>query len=181
MNLKRFGMECSQHNWSIISAFCGRDWRKSRKPSVRITGVPNEIRTGHLPNTIGRVDMELWDGMSLGTRNCVRELRNLGYHPASNFTGKARMLTSRKLRRDYEGRTSALKPLLKQSLEDQEWAGSISLRWSHGTNLWMRKLDEAGSGSCPVAGFGISGAEPSGSATRELHSFLLYTVLTGYE
>jgi hypothetical protein len=25
-----------------------------------------------------------------------------------------------------------------------------------------------GSGSCPVAGFGISGVEPSGSATREL-------------
>jgi hypothetical protein len=25
-----------------------------------------------------------------------------------------------------------------------------------------------GSGSCPVASFGISGVEPSGSATREL-------------
>jgi hypothetical protein len=25
-----------------------------------------------------------------------------------------------------------------------------------------------GSGSCPVAGFGVSGVEPSGSATREL-------------
>jgi hypothetical protein len=29
-------------------------------------------------------------------------------------------------------------------------------------------VDETGSGSCPVAGFGISGVEPSGSATREL-------------
>ena len=29
-------------------------------------------------------------------------------------------------------------------------------------------MDEAGSGSCLVAGFGISGVEPSGSATREL-------------
>jgi hypothetical protein len=29
-------------------------------------------------------------------------------------------------------------------------------------------MDGAGSGSCPVAGFGISGVEPSGSATREL-------------
>jgi hypothetical protein len=28
--------------------------------------------------------------------------------------------------------------------------------------------DGAGSGSCPVAGSGISGVEPSGSATREL-------------
>jgi len=28
--------------------------------------------------------------------------------------------------------------------------------------------DGSGSGSCPVAGFGISGVEPSGSATREL-------------
>ena len=29
-------------------------------------------------------------------------------------------------------------------------------------------MDETGSGSCPVAGFGISCVEPSGSATREL-------------
>jgi hypothetical protein len=29
-------------------------------------------------------------------------------------------------------------------------------------------VDETGSGSCPVAGFGISGVEPSGSATKEL-------------
>jgi hypothetical protein len=29
-------------------------------------------------------------------------------------------------------------------------------------------VDGTGSGSCPVAGFGISGVEPSGSATREL-------------
>ena len=28
--------------------------------------------------------------------------------------------------------------------------------------------DGTGSGSCPVAGFGIGGVEPSGSATREL-------------
>jgi hypothetical protein len=28
-------------------------------------------------------------------------------------------------------------------------------------------VDGTGSGSCPVAGFGISGVEPSGSATRE--------------
>jgi hypothetical protein len=27
-------------------------------------------------------------------------------------------------------------------------------------------VDGTGSGSCPVAGFGISGVEPSGSATR---------------
>jgi hypothetical protein len=29
-------------------------------------------------------------------------------------------------------------------------------------------VDGTGSGSCPVAGFGISGVEPCGSATREL-------------
>ena len=28
-------------------------------------------------------------------------------------------------------------------------------------------MDGTGSGSCPVVGFGISGDEPSGSATRE--------------
>ena len=33
-----------------------------------------------------------------------------------------------------------------------------------------RELDGNVSGSCPVAGFGISGVEPSGSATRELIS-----------
>jgi hypothetical protein len=27
-------------------------------------------------------------------------------------------------------------------------------------------VDATGSGSCPMAGFGISGVEPSGSATR---------------
>ena len=30
------------------------------------------------------------------------------------------------------------------------------------------EVDGTGSGSCAVAGFGISGVEPSGSATREL-------------
>jgi hypothetical protein len=29
-------------------------------------------------------------------------------------------------------------------------------------------VDGTGSGSCPMAGFGISGVEPSGSATSEL-------------
>jgi hypothetical protein len=29
-------------------------------------------------------------------------------------------------------------------------------------------VDGTGSGTCPVAGFGISGVKPSGSATREL-------------
>jgi hypothetical protein len=32
-------------------------------------------------------------------------------------------------------------------------------------------VDRTGSGSCPVAGFGISGVETSGSATRELVIF----------
>jgi hypothetical protein len=34
-------------------------------------------------------------------------------------------------------------------------------------------VDGTGSGSCPVSGFGISGVEPSGSATRELLIFRL--------
>jgi hypothetical protein len=29
-------------------------------------------------------------------------------------------------------------------------------------------VDGTGSGSCHVAGFGVSGVEPSGSATREI-------------
>jgi hypothetical protein len=29
-------------------------------------------------------------------------------------------------------------------------------------------VDGTGSGSCPMAGFGVSGVEPSGCATREL-------------
>jgi hypothetical protein len=29
-------------------------------------------------------------------------------------------------------------------------------------------VDGTGSGSCPMAGFGINSVEPSGSATREL-------------
>jgi hypothetical protein len=29
-------------------------------------------------------------------------------------------------------------------------------------------VDRTGSGSCPMAGFGISGVEPSGSVTRVL-------------
>jgi hypothetical protein len=40
---------------------------------------------------------------------------------------------------------------------------------SRRTNLKIKigsKVDGTGSGSCPVAGFGISGVESSGSATR---------------
>jgi hypothetical protein len=33
-------------------------------------------------------------------------------------------------------------------------------------------VDGTGSGSCPVADFSISGVEPSGSATRQLRSFV---------
>jgi hypothetical protein len=35
-------------------------------------------------------------------------------------------------------------------------------------NKTLEQVDGTGSGSCAVAGFGISGVEPSGSATREL-------------
>jgi len=34
--------------------------------------------------------------------------------------------------------------------------------------FWGWEMDGTGWGSCAVAGFGISGVEPSGSATREL-------------
>jgi hypothetical protein len=33
---------------------------------------------------------------------------------------------------------------------------------------WGWEVDGTGSGSCPVTGFGISGVQPSGSATSEL-------------
>ena len=36
-------------------------------------------------------------------------------------------------------------------------------------------MDGTGSGSCPVAGFGISGVEPSGPATRTSHLLLKTT------
>ena len=39
---------------------------------------------------------------------------------------------------------------------------------SFGRSGFRWELDGTGSGSCAVAGFGISGVEPSGSATREL-------------
>jgi hypothetical protein len=34
-------------------------------------------------------------------------------------------------------------------------------------------VDGTGSGSCPMAGFGISDVEPSGSATREFPSHII--------
>jgi hypothetical protein len=40
-----------------------------------------------------------------------------------------------------------------------------------GINIHLREIyfvDATGSGSCPMAGFGISGVEPWGCATREL-------------
>jgi hypothetical protein len=39
-------------------------------------------------------------------------------------------------------------------------------------------VDRTGSGSCPVAGFGISGVEPSGSATTELIDLIVPVVTT---
>jgi hypothetical protein len=36
-----------------------------------------------------------------------------------------------------------------------------------------RQVDETGSGSCSVAGFGISSVEPSGSATTKLVRWIL--------
>jgi len=33
---------------------------------------------------------------------------------------------------------------------------------------WQWKVDETDSGSCPMAGFGISSVEPAGSATTVL-------------
>jgi hypothetical protein len=38
-------------------------------------------------------------------------------------------------------------------------------------------VDGTGSGSCPMAGFGISGVEPWGSAVKEL---VLFNLFTGY-
>jgi hypothetical protein len=39
---------------------------------------------------------------------------------------------------------------------------------SYGNGLRAWEVDGTGSGSCPVAGYGIGGVEPSGSTTREL-------------
>jgi hypothetical protein len=38
------------------------------------------------------------------------------------------------------------------------------------TTVSVAEMDEAGSASCPMAGFGISAVEPSGSVTRDLVS-----------
>jgi hypothetical protein len=35
-------------------------------------------------------------------------------------------------------------------------------------NIKIKAVDESGSGSCPLSGFGTDSVEPSGSATREL-------------
>jgi hypothetical protein len=43
-----------------------------------------------------------------------------------------------------------------------------TLSHAYGTSSLMMGVDGTGSGSCPVAGFGISGVEPSGSAASEL-------------
>jgi hypothetical protein len=42
------------------------------------------------------------------------------------------------------------------------------IRWILGRKMMRMGGDGTDSGSCPVEGFGISGVEPSGSATREL-------------
>jgi hypothetical protein len=43
------GCGCSL-TWSTIQVFTWRDWEKPRKPSVKIVGVPAEIRIGHVPH-----------------------------------------------------------------------------------------------------------------------------------
>jgi hypothetical protein len=42
------------------------------------------------------------------------------------------------------------------------------LNESEGGSFWDGEMDATGSGCCPVAGFGVSGVEPSGSATGKL-------------
>jgi hypothetical protein len=44
----------------------------------------------------------------------------------------------------------------------------------------VRQMNETSSGSCPMAEFGISGAEPSGSATTMLIS-ILYCLLSTHK
>jgi hypothetical protein len=51
VNFKGFGKKRSWFTPDTIPAFPCLDWGKSRKTSVRIAGIPVEIRTEHLPNT----------------------------------------------------------------------------------------------------------------------------------
>jgi hypothetical protein len=44
----------------------------------------------------------------------------------------------------------------------------LSEDWNRNWRITPRVVDGTGCGSCPMAGFGISGVEPSGSATIEL-------------
>jgi hypothetical protein len=50
--MERLGGQQSSPNPGIISAFSWRDCEKSRKSSVKITGVPADIRTDSIQNTI---------------------------------------------------------------------------------------------------------------------------------
>jgi hypothetical protein len=47
-------------------------------------------------------------------------------------------------------------------------AGEYTLKSITGNKLWRSEMDGTGSGSCPVAGFGISGVDPSGPAATVL-------------
>jgi hypothetical protein len=53
-------------------------------------------------------------------------------------------------------------------LEGKEGDRSLRLRWILGRKFVKMARDEIISGSCPMAGFGISGVEPSGCSTTLL-------------
>jgi hypothetical protein len=50
MNLKDLGKNSHGCTFYVTSSFAYSDWGKSRETSVRIVGVPAEIRKGNLPN-----------------------------------------------------------------------------------------------------------------------------------
>jgi hypothetical protein len=54
------------------------------------------------------------------------------------------------------------------------WPRRISedIKWILGRKVLTMEVDRTGSGLCPMAGFGISGVEPPGSATTALFSFV---------
>jgi hypothetical protein len=59
------------------------------------------------------------------------------------------------------------------------WEGKISVK-HNSDRLLLRKVEEIGSGSCPMAGFGISSVELSGSVTRILVVSLLIGSFRAY-
>jgi hypothetical protein len=73
----------------------------------------------------------------------------------------------------YQGQPQTGKPDCTLTLADEDMVQIVSTsnQTTESSGKWDCEVDGTGSGSCPMAGFGISGVEPSVSATRELVSW----------